>query len=39
MSGSPFHVIVVGGGIGGLCLAQRLRKAGILDQALTECGK
>ena len=29
MSGSPFHVIVVGGRIGGLCLAQRLRKAGV----------
>jgi salicylate hydroxylase len=29
MSGSPFHVIVVGGGIGGLCLAQGLRKAGV----------
>ena len=24
-----FHVIIIGGGIGGLCLAQRLRKAGV----------
>lgn len=29
MPSSPFHVIVVGGGIGGLCLAQKLKKAGV----------
>lgn len=26
---SPFHVLVIGGGIGGLCLAQGLKKSGI----------
>jgi 2-polyprenyl-6-methoxyphenol hydroxylase-like FAD-dependent oxidoreductase len=26
---SPFHVIVIGGGLGGLCLAQGLKKAGL----------
>lgn len=29
MSESPFHVLVIGGGIGGLCLAQGLKKAGV----------
>ena len=29
MSGSRLHVMVVGGGIGGLCLVQGLKKAGI----------
>jgi salicylate hydroxylase len=29
MASSPFHVIVIGGGLGGLCLAQGLHKAGI----------
>src|SRR5271170_8017864 len=29
MSENQFHVAVVGGGIGGLCLAQGLKKAGI----------
>ena len=26
---APLHVIVIGGGIGGLCLAQGLKRAGI----------
>lgn len=29
MSNQPFHVVIVGAGIGGLCLAQNLKKAGI----------
>lgn len=29
MLNQPFHVIIIGAGIGGLCLAQNLKKAGI----------
>ena len=29
MSSEPLHVLVIGGGIGGLCLAQGLKKAGV----------
>ncbi len=32
MAESPFHVMIIGGGIGGLCLAQGLKKAGISAQ-------
>src|SRR5712672_1856044 len=28
-STSPLHVVVIGGGIGGLCLAQGLKQAGV----------
>ncbi|GHO99367.1 oxidoreductase [Reticulibacter mediterranei] len=29
MTTQPFHVIIIGGGIGGLCLAQKLRQASV----------
>ena len=29
MAATPFHVIIIGGGIGGLCLAQGLKQSGI----------
>lgn len=29
MSPNPIHVVIIGGGIGGLCLAQGLKKAGV----------
>jgi salicylate hydroxylase len=29
MTTQPFHVIIIGGGIGGLCLAQHLKQAGV----------
>lgn len=35
MSGNELHVVVIGGGIGGLCLAQGLRRAGV-DVAVYE---
>lgn len=35
MSSAPFHVVVIGGGIGGLCLAQGLMRAGV-DVAVYE---
>jgi 2-polyprenyl-6-methoxyphenol hydroxylase-like FAD-dependent oxidoreductase len=40
---APLHIVVIGGGIGGLCLAQGLKKAGMSvavyerDRTLTDC--
>jgi 2-polyprenyl-6-methoxyphenol hydroxylase-like FAD-dependent oxidoreductase len=35
-TGRPLRVLVIGGGIGGLCLAQGLRRAGLRDFAVYE---
>jgi len=29
VSATPFHVVIIGGGIGGLCLAQGLKQLGV----------
>ena len=39
MPGAKLHVLIIGGGLGGLCLAQGLKKAGISVAVYDQCNR